>query len=219
MSADTVKAARLLYIRDRLTAGACSAEELARETGAHHRTINRDMLDLESAPLYTPVVECGGRYRINAMREFLTPADLLARGLGLGPLPAPPEKTPVGAVSCISGKPLTLGYRAADFVTGSMTAPLDTFGGSLAGWISDAEARMFRNAAPSQGALTTRQVMVFEDAYYRPLVSRESAAKEGHSGGCWSICAPWAKRRIAAWGRLTTGGSSRGRSTWWTMAR
>jgi hypothetical protein len=179
-----VKAARLIAIRDLLSGGMYGTRDLAERLEVPQRAIQRDLLDLQTAPLYTPIIEEGRKYRVNALRECLTPADLLALGLGLSPLDRPLEHLPIGAASCISGKPLTMGYRAAEFVTKSMVSPHEVFQGALNGWISDNEARCFANSAPSLGALLTRQVMVFEDGtYYRPLINVESAAKEDRP--CW----------------------------------
>jgi len=115
---------------------------------------------------------------------FLTPADLLARGLALVPLDTPPEDVPEDATSCISGQPLAAGYRAWDVITKSTADPLGQFRGNPDGWISENEAICYRNNNPRKGMPTSRQCLVFEDGtYYYPLISRESAAKQGRP--CW----------------------------------
>ena len=195
---DCDRAARLVAIRDLLIGGgAYSAGEIAERFGVDHRTVNRDLLDLQGAPLYTPIVEWkGGRYQVIAYRECLTPADLIARGLDLGPLDDAPEPTPTGAVSCISGKPLRVGYRAAAFVTPAMNDAIGLFNNSMGGWISDNEARLFKNAAPKLGNRPSRSVLVFEDGTYLwPLISDASATEQ--SRPCWSslVRAVWPERR------------------------
>jgi len=115
---------------------------------------------------------------------FLTPADFLVCGLRLGPLDTPPENVADSTTSCISGQPLTVGYRAWDVITKSTADPLGQFRGNPDGWISENEAICYRNNNPRKGMPTSRQCLVFEDGtYYYPLISRESAAKQGRP--CW----------------------------------
>jgi len=192
------RAVRLIAIRDLLCGGgAYTAGEMAERMVVDHRMINRDLLDLQGAPLYTPIIQWeGGRYQVIAFRECLTPADLIARGLDLEPLDVAPEPTPIGAVSAISGKPLKVGYRAADFVTPAMNDAIGLFHNSLNGWISDNEVRLFKNAAPKLGNMPSRSVLVFEDgSYYWPLISGASAGEKGRP--CWSdlVRAVWPERK------------------------
>ncbi len=114
-----------------------------------------------------------------------TVADLLVKGLGLGPLEERPIDAPEGARSCISGQSLSYGYHAADFATKSTSDPLTQFHGNPGGWISENEGICFRNNNPREGMPTSRQCLVFADGtYYYPLISRESAAKQARP--CWS---------------------------------
>lgn len=119
------------------------------------------------------------------MTDFLTPADFLAHGLGLGPLSTPPQPVPPGTTCAITGQPINVGYPVADMVTDATNEFLDCFRGGVHGYVSDAAARCFKNSDPKKGNPTARAAMIFEDGtYYNPLISRDSAIKNERP--CWS---------------------------------
>lgn len=128
---------------------------------------------------------------------FLTPADLLVKGLGLGPLAVPTGIVGTGISCAITGQPITAGYRVMDMVTDATAEFLDCFrNGGVHGWVSETAARCFKNADPRGGNPTARAVMVFEDGtYYNPLIARDSAVKL--SRPCWSdlVRQVWPERR------------------------
>ncbi len=127
---------------------------------------------------------------------FLTPADLLARGLNL-PLPAvQPVATPPSTCCAITGQPITSGYLVADMVTEATAEFLDCFRGGIGGWVSESAARCFKSADPRRGNPCARSVLAFEDGtLYNPLINRESAAAQERP--CWSdlVRQVWPARR------------------------
>ncbi len=127
---------------------------------------------------------------------MLTPADLLAKGLGLGPLAMAPQPVPPGTCCAITGQPIDEGYRVADLVGESTAEFLDCFRCGIHGWVSVAAGRCFKNADPRKGNPLARPVMVFEDGtYYNPLISVTSAVAQGRP--CWSrlVRDVWPERR------------------------
>jgi hypothetical protein len=117
-------------------------------------------------------------------QSVLSPADLLVRGLQLGPLDEPPVPVPPGTVSCISGQPLTEGYPARDMFTGTLSESMDLCHGNPDGWVSANEAITWRNNDPRQGMKPSRQCLIFEDdSYYYPLINLASAKKAKRP--CW----------------------------------
>lgn len=126
---------------------------------------------------------------------FLTPADLLARGLDLPPLPQPPLELPAGTTCAITGQPIRHGYRVADLTTDATTEFLDAFRGGVDGYVSESAARCFRSANPRAGNPCARSHLAFADGtYYAPLIARESALAQGRP--CWSelVRAVWPAR-------------------------
>jgi hypothetical protein len=130
------------------------------------------------------------------INDFLTPADFLTRGLGLVPLPTPPQPVPPGTCCAITGQPITEGYPVRDMVTDATNEFLDCFRGGVHGYVSDAAARCFKNSDPRKGNPTARAAMIFEDGtYHNPLISRDSAGKSD-GRPCWSdlVRAVWPER-------------------------
>lgn len=128
--------------------------------------------------------------------DYLTPADLLVRGLGLGPLAEPPQPTPPGTTCCLTGQPITHGYPRRDMTTGATAEFLDGFRGDIHGWLSDAAARCFKNADPRKGNPTARSILAFEKGdCWQPLINQESAAEQGRA--CWRnlVREIWPERR------------------------
>jgi len=114
----------------------------------------------------------------------LTPADLLARGLRLPPLPDPPTLLPAGVCCAITGQAIDSGYPVSAMVTEATAEFLDCFRGGIAGWVSDSAARCFKNADPRRGNLCARSVLAFEDGtLWLPLIAREQAFAQGRP--CW----------------------------------
>lgn len=127
---------------------------------------------------------------------YLTPAELLVRGLRLGPLATPPVPVPPGTNCAITGQPLDAGYPVADMVTAATAEFLDCFRGGVDGWVSENAARCFKNSDPRKGNPTARSVLAFDDGTcYLPLIARESAREQGRA--CWSdlVRAVWPARR------------------------
>ncbi len=116
---------------------------------------------------------------------YSTPADLLARGLALPPLPQKPHPVPDRTCCAITGQPISVGYPVAEMVTEATAEFLDCFRGGVDGWVSEAAARCFKSADPRKGNPCARSHLVFADGtYYGPLISRESARAQGRA--CWS---------------------------------
>lgn len=116
---------------------------------------------------------------------FLTPADLLARGLGLPSLEKPPRPTPPRTVCAITGQPIALGYPVSQMVTEATAEFLDCFRGGVDGWVSEAAARCFKSADPRKGNPCARSVLAFADgSLWQPLIAREQALEQGRP--CWS---------------------------------
>ena len=115
----------------------------------------------------------------------LTPADLLARGLDLPPLPTLPGDVPLGTCCAITGQPISVGYPVGDMVTGATAEFLDCFRGGVSGWVSESAARCFKNADPRHGNPTARSILAFEDGVcWMPLIARKSAQEQGRAA--WS---------------------------------
>ncbi len=111
------------------------------------------------------------------MSYFLTPADLLAQGLGLPPVAEPAYPLPPGTVCAITGQPITTGYRVADMVTEATAEFLDCFRAGVGGHVSENAARCFRSSNPRMGNPCARPVLLFADGpAYMPTIARESPA-------------------------------------------
>ncbi len=116
---------------------------------------------------------------------YLTPADLLVRGLSLPGLSTPPRPVPPGTCCAITGQPISEGYPVAEMVTDATAEFLDCFRGGIDGWVSEAAARCFKSADPRKGNPCARSHLVFADGtYYGPLISHEAALEQGRA--CWS---------------------------------
>ncbi|MCE7937736.1 MAG: hypothetical protein DYG90_03885 [Chloroflexi bacterium CFX6] len=122
-----------------------------------------------------------------------TVTDLLARGIGIAP-PSDIEMAtdvPPGDTCAITGAPLGgVGYRCSDIVTDAVSEFIDTFNGrATTGYLSVSAAACFRSANPRTGNPTARGHLAIDTGngnvwYASPMVSRESAAKQGRP--CWS---------------------------------
>jgi len=68
---DCSRALRLIEMIRMLEARSWSKQEMGDRLGVSLRTIERDLLDLQSEPLYVPLVEQSGRWRVldNAPRQ------------------------------------------------------------------------------------------------------------------------------------------------------
>ena len=75
------------------------------------------------------------------MTTLLSPAEFLARGLALPPLP-PPQVPPPGSRCALTGQPLAHGYPAGSILPSSTGDPLDVLGGGAGGWLSEEAARV-----------------------------------------------------------------------------
>lgn len=127
---------------------------------------------------------------------YLTTADLLVRGLGLGPLATPPVLVPRGTNCAITGQPLDAGYPVADMVTDATAEFLDCFRGGVDGWVSDSAARCFKNSDPRKGNPTARSVLIFEDGTcYIPLINRQSAIEQGRVAWSDLVRSVWPGRK------------------------
>ncbi len=127
---------------------------------------------------------------------YLTPADLLARGLALQPVAERAVDLPPGTCCTITGQPIGRGYRVADMVTGATAEFLDCFRGGVHGHVSEAAARCFRSANPRTGNPCARALLIFEDGTaFGPLINRSSALAQGRP--CWSdlVRAVWPERQ------------------------
>jgi len=119
------------------------------------------------------------------MMNYLTPADLIAKGLRLPPLCVEPSVTPPGTRCAITGKPLERGYRVAEMVTGATAEFLDCFRGGVDGYVSEEAARCFKKSDPREGNPCARSFFVFEDgAAYLPLIARKAAQEQGRAAWC-----------------------------------
>jgi predicted DNA-binding transcriptional regulator YafY len=58
------RAVRLVRMIQLLQRQSWRARELAEYFGVSHRTVNRDILDLQSWPLRVPLIEEGGRWQV-----------------------------------------------------------------------------------------------------------------------------------------------------------
>lgn len=126
---------------------------------------------------------------------FLTPADLLARGLALPALERPPQPTPPGVTCAITGQPISEGYPVREMVTGATAEFLDCFRGGVDGWVSESAARCFKSADPRKGNPCARSVLAFEDGtLWQPLIAREQALAQDRR--CWSdlVRSVWPER-------------------------
>ena len=129
------------------------------------------------------------------MMNYLTPADLIAKGLKLPPLRMKPCATPPGARCAITGKPLERGYRVAEMVTGATAEFLDCFRGGVDGYVSEEAARCFKKSDPREGNPCARSFFVFEDgAAYLPLIAREAAQEQGRAAWCDLVREVWPAR-------------------------
>lgn len=127
---------------------------------------------------------------------YSTPAELLARGLRLAPLPNPPQPVPSGTCCAITGQPISAGYPVTEMVTEATAEFLDCFRGGVDGWVSEPAARCFKSADPRKGNPCARSHLVFADGtYYGPLISRQAAQEQGRP--CWSdlVRQVWPARR------------------------
>jgi hypothetical protein len=116
---------------------------------------------------------------------YETPADYIARGLGIAPLAMPPTAVPDGTRCAISGKPIAAGYPVSFLVTDATSEFLDMFRGGLFGYVSDEAARCWKLSDPRLGNPTARAFLIFGDGIcYMPMISRESARAQGRP--CWS---------------------------------
>ncbi len=116
---------------------------------------------------------------------YLTPADLLAKGLhlDLSDKLRAMELSP-GTTCAITGQPITHGYPVSQMVTDATAEFLDCFRGGVHGYVSEAAARCFKNADPRKGNPTARSIVAFEDgAAWLPLINAQSAAEQGRP--CW----------------------------------
>lgn len=119
------------------------------------------------------------------MTEFATPADLLAVGLALPPLPEPPTHIPGGGYCALTGQPLTHGYRVSEITSPATAEFLDHFHGDMHGWVSENAARCYKKADPREGNPTARSFLIFQDGpAYLPMLARKSAREQGRP--CWS---------------------------------
>ncbi len=116
---------------------------------------------------------------------YLTPADLLARGLELPPLPEPPTPVPPGTVCGVTGQPISAGYPVRDVITSATAEFLDAFRNNLAGYVSENAARCYRSSNPKLGNPCARSILAFADGtLWMPLIAREPAREQGRP--CWS---------------------------------
>jgi hypothetical protein len=118
--------------------------------------------------------------------QYLTPADLLAKGLNLEmPDGYEMQQLPPGTTCAITGQPITQGYPVRKMVTDATAEFLDAFRGGVDGYVSELAGRCLKNADPRKGNPTARSFFFFENGpYHSPLISRESAQKQGRA--CWS---------------------------------
>lgn len=106
-----------------------------------------------------------------------TVADFLVQGMGLEALATLPQVC--DAVCAMTGARLTAGYPTRDALSTATGEFLDLLPCGDTGWVSENVARALK------GMWNAGSVAVFEDgAYYHPLLSGESAAKQGRP--CWS---------------------------------
>lgn len=122
-----------------------------------------------------------------------TVTDLLARGAGIAP-PADIELVtdiPPGEACVITGSQLDgVGYRCTDIVTDAVSEFVDTFGGRPStGYMSVSAAACFKSANPRTGNPCARGHLAIDTGdgsvwYASPMVSRESAVRQGRP--CWS---------------------------------
>ena len=82
---------------------------------------------------------------------MLTPAVLLANGLKLEMPEAPPKPLPPGAVSAISGQPISEGYLVQEAITSATAEYLDQFRGNPFGYVSVDEMRCYASSSPKKG--------------------------------------------------------------------
>lgn len=121
-----------------------------------------------------------------------TVASLLVRGLGLGPVELAAAEAPPDTTCAMTGVPITQGYPIQALCSDATAEYLDTFRGQPCGWLGEDAARAFR-----WQRLTSLAAMIYADGTcYRPLISRESAAKD-ETRPCWSdlLRAVWPERR------------------------
>jgi len=118
--------------------------------------------------------------------DYLTPAEMLVRGLGLTmPADTHAVDVPAGATCALGwcGRPIERGYAVGDITTDATNEFLDHFRGG--GYLCEPCAIAFRNASPRLGNPTAKPVLVFGDGtYYSPMIARRSAAERGRA--CWS---------------------------------
>ncbi len=127
--------------------------------------------------------------------NYLTPADLIAKGLRLPALRQEPQAAPVGARCAITGKPLERGYLVADMVTDATAEFLDCFRGGVDGWVSEEAARCFKKSDPRDGNPCARSFLIFEDgAAYLPLIARKAAREQGRPAWCELVHQVWPQR-------------------------
>lgn len=111
------------------------------------------------------------------MWQMETVADFLVNGMGLAALNVPPQVCE--AVCAMTGAQLTAGYPTRDALSTATGEFLDLLPCGDTGWVSENVARALK------GMWNAGSVAVFEDgAYYHPLLSAESAAKQNRP--CWS---------------------------------
>lgn len=174
------RAFRLLDMQEHLRHRAARSSELACRYGVSKRTIERDLADLQGAPLYTPLwQDAQGNWRW--LMHALSVADMLVYGLNL-PRPETPliRAAPPGTRCAITGTPVDEGYLIRDVTTGATAEFLDCFRGHPEGWISENAGRCFRHIRQ-----TSRCWLIFEDSTaHDAMISRESAEAQGRP--CWS---------------------------------
>jgi hypothetical protein len=87
------------------------------------------------------------------------------------------------------GTPLAVGYPTADALSDATGEFLDLLPGSSTGWVSENVARALK------GMWNAGSVAVFADGmYYHPLLSRESAQKQGRPWWSALVRAVWPER-------------------------
>ena len=118
-------------------------------------------------------------------------AELIVKGMKIEALPNLPRAFDGLRRCAVTGELIESGYLVSDITAPASNEFMDTFRGDPCGVVSETVGRAFRNDH-NMGAR-----LFFEDGtMYYPLISRESAAKDGNRP-CWSdlVYTVWNERQ------------------------
>jgi hypothetical protein len=164
--------------------------DYARAIGENYNIVYKRLPTLERLGFLVSEDERGGLWPFGECMS--TVSDFLAHAMVLPELKDEPVKLDDAHHCALTGTPITEGYPVGKIITGATGDTLGLMNGNVAnGYLSQTAARCFK------GIRNVGGLVAFEDGtFYKPLISRDSAAKDDNRP-CWSdlVREIWPARR------------------------